>query len=148
MVLIFTGYASTTIFANPAHNDFRLKVGSPLLAHGANLTADPVLAINSDYINQPRPAAGAWDIGADEFYFQVIPGATTATVIWQTASPSTSEVDYGLTSGYGLASSSAASVTLHTINLKGLTANTIYHFQIVGSTNGDAIFQLWMIPRR
>ena len=41
-----------------------------------------------------------------------------------------SQVNYGLTTGYGTASSSAALVTSHSITLSGLTAEATYHFQV------------------
>ncbi len=139
--LDISGYASTSIFADPADQDFRLKPGSPVIGMGANLTDDSVLPLDSDFVSQARPASGVWDIGAQEFDYQIIPGATTATIIWQTADAESSQVDYGESTGYGLSSSSAAIVTLHTINLKGLSANTIYHFQIDSSIYGDQTFQ-------
>ena len=59
-----------------------------------------------------------------------IPSDTSATVTWTTDEPATSQVNYGTTTGYGSASSSAALVTSHSITLTGLTAETTYHFQI------------------
>jgi hypothetical protein len=61
---------------------------------------------------------------------------TTATITWTTDEVATSSVQYGLTSSYGNASSSAVSTTSHSIRLSGLTASTTYHFKIFG---GDAV---------
>jgi hypothetical protein len=58
------------------------------------------------------------------------PSQTSATITWTTNEAATSVVNYGLTSSYGSASSSAALSTGHTINLSGLTASTTYHFQV------------------
>lgn len=58
-------------------------------------------------------------------------GVTTATITWTTDENSTSVVNYGLTSGYGSASSSSSLVTSHSIGLTGLSAATTYHFQVV-----------------
>ena len=55
---------------------------------------------------------------------------TDATVTWMTNEPATSIVNYGTTSSYGTASTSAALATSHSITLTGLTSDTLYHFQI------------------
>ena len=59
-----------------------------------------------------------------------IPSDTSATITWTTDKSATSQINYGTTTGYGSASSSAALVTSHSITLTGLTAGTTYHFQI------------------
>ncbi len=58
------------------------------------------------------------------------PTTTSATITWTTDEAATSQVNYGTTTSYGTASSSAALTTLHSITLTGLTAYTIYYFQI------------------
>lgn len=144
-----TGVASTTIFADPANRDYRLKVGSPAINQGANLSADSVLAFNYDLQNQTR--TGAWDIGADEYSSStpsdITPpvisniatstSATMATITWSTNEAATSTVRYGLTTSYGSASSSNIfASSSHSIKLKNLVPNTTYHFQ-VGSTDAS-----------
>jgi hypothetical protein len=57
-------------------------------------------------------------------------GTSTATITWTTNENSTSVVDYGPTTSYGTASSSATLTTSHTINLTGLTPGATYHFQV------------------
>ena len=56
--------------------------------------------------------------------------SSTETITWTTNEGATSNVNYGATTSYGTASSSAALVTLHSITLTGLTASTIYDYQI------------------
>jgi hypothetical protein len=56
--------------------------------------------------------------------------ASSVTITWTTDEGANSTIDYGLTTSYGTASSSAALVTSHSITLTGLTGATIYHFQI------------------
>ncbi|MBC7982176.1 peptidoglycan-binding protein [Candidatus Parcubacteria bacterium] len=56
--------------------------------------------------------------------------STTATVTWTTNESATSTVDYGATTSYGTASSSAALVTSHSMALSGLTPSTLYHFRV------------------
>ncbi|OGS27642.1 MAG: hypothetical protein A2297_00200 [Elusimicrobia bacterium RIFOXYB2_FULL_48_7] len=68
-------------------------------------------------------------------------GITTggAAIIWTTDEASTSQVEYGKTTGYGKASIEDISLTLnHNAVLTGLTANTLYHFRVISidaSTN-------------
>lgn len=63
--------------------------------------------------------------------------STTATISWTTDESATSTVSYGLTSGYGTASSSASLTTSHSITLTGLTPSTTYHFQV---SSGDSSY--------
>jgi hypothetical protein len=58
---------------------------------------------------------------------------TTATITWTTNENSTSVVNYGATSSYGTASTSASSVTSHSVTLTGLTHSTPYHFQVLST---------------
>ncbi|MDB5237207.1 MAG: hypothetical protein JWL88_309, partial [Parcubacteria group bacterium] len=81
------------------------------------------------------------------------PGQTTATIHWTTDEAASSEVDYGTTTSYGTASTSATLVTSHFVTLTGLTANTTYHFRIVSadassntSTSTDQTFTTAAIP--
>ncbi|HTK04833.1 MAG TPA: fibronectin type III domain-containing protein [Candidatus Eisenbacteria bacterium] len=56
--------------------------------------------------------------------------ATSATVTWDTNEPATSFVDYGLTVGYGSTAGNGTLVTSHSVNLTGLTSQTLYHFRV------------------
>ena len=56
--------------------------------------------------------------------------ATTATITWTTDEASTSTVNFGTTSSYGTASSSAVSTMSHSFTLLSLTPATTYHYQI------------------
>ncbi len=61
----------------------------------------------------------------------------SATVTWDTNRNANSRVDYGLTAGYEIGSTfDGAYVTSHSIDLIGLTPDTLYHFQVV-SVAGD-----------
>jgi hypothetical protein len=56
---------------------------------------------------------------------------TGATITWDTDIPATSQVEYGLTAGYGGATAEDTElVTNHTVVLKGLSAGTQYHFGV------------------
>jgi len=154
--LNLVGVASTTIFADPANRDYRLKSGSPAINAGTNLSAYGNLSFSNDIQNETR--TGTWDIGADEYVqADITPpvisaiGTTTAASIaiitWTTDENSTSTVRYGLTSAYGSASSSNALVTSHSIRLTNLAANTTYHYRVESTdasgnraTSTDKIF--------
>lgn len=57
--------------------------------------------------------------------------ANSATVTWTTNEPSTSQVEYGATSALGSASANdPAMVTLHTVELTGLSGFTAYDFKV------------------
>lgn len=60
--------------------------------------------------------------------------ANSATVSWKTSAPTTSEVDYGLTSDYGVAAADTSLVTQHKLTLdpKTLIKASTYHFVVRG----------------
>ncbi|MFA5128970.1 MAG: fibronectin type III domain-containing protein [Patescibacteria group bacterium] len=75
---------------------------------------------------------------------------TSASVLWDTNEPATSRVNYGLSDSYGSTETGDGGglVTSHRVDLSGLTADSIYHFQIVTAdaegattTTADDIFQ-------
>jgi len=66
-----------------------------------------------------------------------VTSSTGAVVSWTTNEVSTSVVDYGTTTAYGLTNSNAALVTSHQISLTGLTCATTYHYR-VRSTDGSS----------
>ncbi|MDZ7266873.1 MAG: FG-GAP-like repeat-containing protein [candidate division KSB1 bacterium] len=71
-----------------------------------------------------------------------------ATITWTTDEASDSQVEYGLTTGYGMLSQRDASrVTAHAVTLTGLAANTTYHYRVKSadahgnvSVSGDFTF--------
>ncbi|MEO6034562.1 MAG: immunoglobulin domain-containing protein [Verrucomicrobiota bacterium] len=74
-------------------------------------------------------------------------GATTASISWPTDQSSTGVVEFGLSAGYGTATTNAAAVWYHTVNLSGLSPNTTYHYRVksegtnnLTSTSGDFVF--------
>ena len=61
---------------------------------------------------------------------------TSATIIWATDQPSSSQVEYGTTTGYGsLSTLNPALVTLHSVTLTGLAPGTTYNYAAI---SGDA----------
>jgi hypothetical protein len=61
----------------------------------------------------------------------VSPRDYRATITWNTNEPATSQVEYGVTAGYGMTSSLVATMDgAHTITIRGLTPETTYHFRV------------------
>lgn len=67
---------------------------------------------------------------------RVIAGETIVTFFWTTNEAATSKVRYGTSSSYASVKSSSTTAISHQVQIKGLTAGTLYHFQLesVGST--------------
>jgi subtilase family serine protease len=73
---------------------------------------------------------------------------TSETITWTTDQASSSQVNYGLTTMYTLSSTlNTALVTSHTVTLTGLTAGTMYDFDVMSanasaesSTSGNSTF--------
>ena len=59
--------------------------------------------------------------------------ASGATISWRTDEPSNSLVEYGADSFYGRSQTSKLFLQNHTVELSGLSANTIYHFRVSSS---------------
>ncbi len=56
-----------------------------------------------------------------------------ATITWTTNETASSTVEYGLTSSYGSATTTASLVTSHSMALTGLSGGTVYHFRVKSS---------------
>ncbi|HTV26815.1 MAG TPA: peptidoglycan-binding protein [Xanthobacteraceae bacterium] len=63
----------------------------------------------------------------------------SATITWTTDEPSTSLVEYGPTSSYGLSSGTTTLATSHAITLTGLSADTAYHFEVQSANASGAL---------
>ncbi|MDR3437374.1 fibronectin type III domain-containing protein, partial [Telmatospirillum sp.] len=66
----------------------------------------------------------------------------SAVITWTTNVASGSQVNYGATMGYGASSpADPTPVTAHSVTLTGLTANTLYNFDVVSvNTSGNFAF--------
>lgn len=72
-----------------------------------------------------------------------------AIVVWTTDVASTSQVEYGTTTGYGTTTTlNSSMVPAHSVALTGLSTNTLYHYRVhsknssgTESISGDAAFQ-------
>lgn len=57
---------------------------------------------------------------------------TSATINWTTDEVASSQVEYGVTTGYGSTTTlNSTAVTSHSQNLSGLAVNTLYHYRIL-----------------
>ena len=67
--------------------------------------------------------------------------ATTARVLWTTAVPADSQVEYGTTASYGSVTAlSTAKVASHAVAISGLAGGTTYHFRVRSSdVNGSLV---------
>jgi len=60
--------------------------------------------------------------------------SSSATITWTTDEPATSQVNYGTTSAYGSSTPiDNNTVTSHSVILTGLTASTLYHYQVLST---------------
>ncbi len=67
---------------------------------------------------------------AIEFPPAVSASATTAGISWPTDQLSDGAVEFGLTTGYGSATTNSTLIWYHTVNLSGLSPNTTYHYRV------------------
>ncbi len=66
------------------------------------------------------------------------PGSLTATITWSTWSNASSQVEYGTTTNYGtLTPLDTNLVTVHSVNLSGLSPLTRYFFRVLSLAEGD-----------
>ncbi len=85
---------------------------------------------NETDVYVPRATVGGDSIAPTLSSIASSTSLTTATITWTTDENADSRVDYGSTTSYGTASSSATLATSHSIVVSGLTDNTLYHFRI------------------
>ncbi len=65
-------------------------------------------------------------------------------IVWTTDQPSSSQVEWGTSSSYGNitdmaddpTSGASMGVTTHGVTVKGLTANTEYHYRVISKNSG------------
>jgi hypothetical protein len=83
-------------------------------------------------LGQPPPPITPDTTSPVIFNLQVINiTQTSATITWQTDEASTTLVDYGLTTSYEFGTAAGISfVTVHSVDLAGLSPDTLYHFRV------------------
>lgn len=80
-------------------------------------------------------------------------GTSTATITWTTDENADSQIEYGVTDSYGVASTSSLLATSHTITLSGLEPATEYHYLVQSAdsegnvaTSSDLTFTTESLP--
>lgn len=71
----------------------------------------------------------------------VVAGSTNAAIAWTTDEPSTSVVEYGMSTDYGSSASTPGLARDHFVSVSGLTPSTLYHYRVLstdGCANGPA----------
>ena len=63
----------------------------------------------------------------------------SAVIVWETADPTTSEVDYGTSTAYGRNVKNDKKTNLHKIELTNLVAGETYHFRVKGEGAGSNV---------
>ena len=68
---------------------------------------------------------------------------TSIVVMWETDVAATGTVEYGPTAGYGWSATDSRSVTIHEVQVTGLTPDSLYHYRAVSgdASSSDATFQ-------
>ena len=67
----------------------------------------------------------------------VTAGSTTASIAWPTDQNSDSIVEYGISTGYGNATTNASLLWYHTVGLSGLSPDTTYHYRVKSSGSNN-----------
>jgi hypothetical protein len=143
-----TGSGPNPQFVNASAYNFYTQTG------GAGVDAGvPLSAVPYDYAGTTRPQGSSTDVGAYEYIgagssAPVISGMFTsgistnsAVINWSTDQPSTSYVQYGLTSYTNTTATDPTLVTIHSVALSGLSASTLYHFRSASTnSNGQTTF--------
>lgn len=82
------------------------------------------------YVNPPPPPPTDTTPPVIKNILALSETETQTVITWTTNEPSSSKVEYGTTTGYGLTVTSDELTTTHSITLSGLEPNTAYYYQI------------------
>ncbi len=121
-----TGNGAQTIsqdplFVDPANHDYRLLPNSP--CRGTGLGGVDMGAYPSPSSDTIPPTI--FDVGSSNLTHN------SATIGWTTDESATSQVEYGLSTSYGLSTTFDPNlVTTHSQTLTGLLSSTLYHYRV------------------
>lgn len=120
------GGSTTMVMANCVGSAIRLNRPSFVAAYGRERN------IGQSFGVYAKPLA------SDLQNLNVEPSSTTAVITWETALPATAQVQYGLTTNYGSATTlDARLLRRHATTLSRLTAGTNYYFRAISSAGGQ-----------
>jgi hypothetical protein len=125
-----------------AWNGIQMDGGGSTALYMADSTGSPLRLNHSSYLaatGHERYIGSHFGVYAKPLQdfisnIQAVPGDTSATITWNTASPATTQVQYGPTVNLGSYTTlSSDLVTNHTVVLSGLSLATGYYFQAMSS---------------
>nr|MDT0666782.1 fibronectin type III domain-containing protein [Micromonospora sp. DSM 115978] len=99
---------------------------------GNAATPAPAFTSRVDYVRLITADATAPAISA----VAAVPASDSAIVTWTTDEPASSQVEFGLTTGYGMSAGTSALTTSHAVTLTGLSCETDYHFRPASTDAG------------
>jgi phosphodiester glycosidase len=124
------GGSTTMVKANCAGGAERLNRSSYVAAYGT----ERIIGHNFGVHALPLPSALK--------DFRIEPGPTTATFTWKTEVPTTTQVQYGLTTNYENATTlDARLVRNHVATLAGLTQGTNYYYRAISTASSQSLTQ-------
>jgi hypothetical protein len=130
-VVFYTSAASPTypLLVDSSLFSLNATITNAVISNGGNVTVDTTAPVISN-------------VGASAIT------SSSATISWNTNESADSQVEYGVTSAYGSATSlNSAQVNSHSLTLSGLTPLTLYHYRVKSNdaagnpaVSGDATF--------
>jgi hypothetical protein len=113
-------FGSDPMFVDEANSNYRLRDGSPCIGAGRGGVNIGLFPDNRD--TQPPVISSVAKKNIT---------SSSATITWSTNEPADRQVEYGLSTSYGIMTPLDTNLTQnHSVTLSGLSANTIYHYRV------------------
>jgi hypothetical protein len=137
------GYGIVTGDAILVGNNAPVSVTGVNTDNGTLAVSAPLVFAAGDPVDLADHSGSAPDIGAFKYsgsapaisgVSAALSSATGAVITWATATGATSQVEYGMTLGYGQTSVKDRNLlTGHTVTLAGLWPNATYHYAVIST---------------